>query len=144
MQANQIQMVYYTVIIVSSRGFRLCKLLFIVPKLRSLGLAHDSGEAANVITGDEFDEHIPPAVVMRHGIVEFRRDGANLRQAAAGHLGEVVVLVVISNIVNQSVKWAIVAVCFLTRSVLKMLSNQMATNRMKAHANQRAADHVSN
>ena len=58
----------------------------VVPQLRSLWLAHDSREAANVITGDKFDEDIPPAVVMRHGVVELRRDSTNFGQAAARHL----------------------------------------------------------
>ena len=57
-----------------------------MPKLRSLRLAHDSRKAADIITGDELDEDIPPAVVMRHGVVELRRNSTNFGQAAARHL----------------------------------------------------------
>lgn len=59
---------------------------------------------------NETPEHVDPTVVSRERGVELVGDLAQLGQACPGHSGEVVVLVVITNIVGQDVERTVVTV----------------------------------
>lgn len=67
-------------------------------------------------------------------VVELRGDRFHARQQAARNPGEVMMLVVVTNIVRKQIEGAIVAVGFLAWNEFAMLGNKMTGHRMQAHA----------
>ena len=62
---------------------------------------------------DVVHDHLGPAGMELEVVVKLGRDLAYLTQPASGHLGEVVMLVVIPHIVHENVERAVIAVCLL-------------------------------
>mmetsp|Transcript_19415 Transcript_19415/g.61768 ORF Transcript_19415/g.61768 Transcript_19415/m.61768 type:complete len:385 (+) Transcript_19415:1815-2969(+) len=105
-------------------------------------VALDAREGRHRRVRDELPHDLGPRGVVRQRVVELVGNLAQLGQARASHVGEVVVLVVIADVEGDPVKRTIVRVRLLAGHEGVVLRHEVARHRVQAHAQQGAHEEV--
>src|SRR6185503_9497696 len=95
--------------------------------------ALDAAVAADAWIRHEAPERCRPRTVDVQRVVKLRREGAQLREARAGDVRKVVVLVVVAHVEREPVERAVIRVRLLARAEHVMLGDVMTGNGMQAH-----------
>ena len=83
---------------------------------------------------------ICPAMALREVVIELRRDSSHFWESPAGHIREIVVLVVISDIPANPIQWTVIRVGLILRLISRerienvVLGDEVASNGVEAHA----------
>jgi len=93
---------------------------------------------------DEVPDDLDPAGVVGQVVVVLGRQLLDLGQLVVGDVGEVVVLVVVANVVQDEVEGPVVGVGGLALGEDIVLGDKVAGQRVKAQRHQRARNHVDN